>query len=190
MNLLAFAFHTACDCLETLWQQAKPSASDAERFLSGFPPHLLLPRLCLLEAPHRDSDHRQSCATHIEQQVSTPKPAPRWITRAGPTATHWPSPLKCWVSLRRIAAARKQQVLRLGACPPLFSRTRPGIFPAGRRRKWISHTPPPNRERFTLHSEAPVPEEISRSYAGHYCSDDPVHPEGIALTFRNDRLFN
>jgi hypothetical protein len=23
MNLLAFAFHTACDCLETLWQQAR-----------------------------------------------------------------------------------------------------------------------------------------------------------------------
>jgi hypothetical protein len=47
MNLLAFAFHTACDCLETLWQQAKPSACDAQRFLSGFPRHLLLRCLCL-----------------------------------------------------------------------------------------------------------------------------------------------
>jgi CubicO group peptidase (beta-lactamase class C family) len=37
--------------------------------------------------------------------------------------------------------------------------------------------------------EATVPEEILRSYAGHYCSDDPVHPVGITLTFRNDRLF-
>lgn len=37
--------------------------------------------------------------------------------------------------------------------------------------------------------EAPVAEEILRSYAGHYCSDDPVHPVGITLTFRNDRLF-
>jgi hypothetical protein len=54
--------------------------------------------------------------------------------------------------LRRIAAARKQQALRPGACPPLFRRTRPGNFPARRRRKWISHTSPPNRERFTLSS--------------------------------------
>lgn len=36
--------------------------------------------------------------------------------------------------------------------------------------------------------EASVPEEILRSYAGHYRSDDPDHPVGITLTFRDGRL--
>jgi hypothetical protein len=44
---------------------------------------------------------------------------------------------------------QKQQVLRPGACVPLFNRTRPGSFPLGRRRKWISHTPPKPR---TIHA--------------------------------------
>jgi hypothetical protein len=32
MNLLAFAFHTACDCLETLWQQARDAVGTRSRF--------------------------------------------------------------------------------------------------------------------------------------------------------------
>ena len=32
MNLLAFAFHTACDCLETLWQQAREAVGARVRF--------------------------------------------------------------------------------------------------------------------------------------------------------------
>ena len=32
MNLLAFAFHTACDCLETLWQQAREAIGNRSRF--------------------------------------------------------------------------------------------------------------------------------------------------------------
>ncbi len=32
MNLLAFAFHTACDCLETLWQQAREAIGTRSRF--------------------------------------------------------------------------------------------------------------------------------------------------------------
>ena len=32
MNLLAFAFHTACDCLETLWQQAREAVGARIRF--------------------------------------------------------------------------------------------------------------------------------------------------------------
>ena len=91
--------------------------------------------LFLQEAPHRDSDHRQGCATHIEQQVSILRGTPRWISRAGPTATHWPSPLKGWVSPRRFADERKQQVLRLGACPPLFNRTQPLKLPGGTTEK-------------------------------------------------------
>jgi hypothetical protein len=114
-------------------------------------PYVVFASSCLFlqEAPHRGSDHRQSSATHIEQRVSKSRGTPRWVTRAGPTATHWHSPLKCWVSLGWIADARKQQVLRLGACPPLFNRTRPGNFPAGRRKRWISHAP---RESRTIHA--------------------------------------
>ena len=37
--------------------------------------------------------------------------------------------------------------------------------------------------------QAPVGEEILSSHAGHDCSDDPVHPVGITLTFRNHRRF-
>lgn len=37
--------------------------------------------------------------------------------------------------------------------------------------------------------EAPVGAEILSSHAGHHCSDDPVHPVGITLTFRNHRRF-
>lgn len=33
MNLLAFAFHTACDCLETLWQKARQTLRARARFL-------------------------------------------------------------------------------------------------------------------------------------------------------------
>ena len=32
MNLLAFAFHTACDCVETLWQQARTAIGARTRF--------------------------------------------------------------------------------------------------------------------------------------------------------------
>ena len=32
MNLLAFAFHAACDCLETLWQQAREAIGTRSRF--------------------------------------------------------------------------------------------------------------------------------------------------------------
>ena len=32
MNLLAFAFHTACDCLESLWQQAREAVGARARF--------------------------------------------------------------------------------------------------------------------------------------------------------------
>jgi hypothetical protein len=32
MNLLAFAFHTVCDCLETLWQQAREAVGARARF--------------------------------------------------------------------------------------------------------------------------------------------------------------
>ncbi len=32
MNLLAFAFHTACDCLATLWQQAREAVGARARF--------------------------------------------------------------------------------------------------------------------------------------------------------------
>src|SRR5665213_1020541 len=32
MNLLAFAFHTACDCMETLWQQARKAIPTRSRF--------------------------------------------------------------------------------------------------------------------------------------------------------------
>ena len=35
MNLLAFAFHTACDCLETLWQQAREAVGARCTLLSG-----------------------------------------------------------------------------------------------------------------------------------------------------------
>jgi hypothetical protein len=57
--------------------------------------------LFLQEAPHRDSDHRQSCDPHTEQQVSISRRTLRSITRAGPTANHWHSPLECWASSRR-----------------------------------------------------------------------------------------
>jgi hypothetical protein len=32
LNLLAFAFHTACDCLEILWQQARQAVGARARF--------------------------------------------------------------------------------------------------------------------------------------------------------------
>jgi len=32
MNLLAFAFHTACDCIEILWQQAREAVGTRVRF--------------------------------------------------------------------------------------------------------------------------------------------------------------
>ena len=107
--------------------------------------------LFLQEAPHRESDHREGCAPDIEQPVSISRGTLGWITRAGPTATHWHSLLECWASPRRIWDAGKQEVLRLCACPPLFNRTRPGGLPARRPRKWISHAGSPNRERFMLH---------------------------------------
>jgi hypothetical protein len=148
MNLLAFAFHTACDCLETLWQQARQALGTRKGFFQDF--HAICSYVVF------------ACWKHLMETLITGKAAPptqnrryppnaahRWITRAGPIAAYWPSPSKCWVSLRRIAAARKQQVLRLGACAPLFSRTRPGNFPEGRRRKWISHAPPESR---TIHA--------------------------------------
>jgi hypothetical protein len=34
-----------------------------------------------------------------------------------------------------------------------------------------------------------VPEEVLRSYAGHYSSEDTFHPVVIILTFRNGRLY-
>jgi hypothetical protein len=45
------------------------------------------------------------------------------------------APLKCWVFLGRNADERKQQGLRLGACPPLFNRTWPLKLPGGTREK-------------------------------------------------------
>jgi hypothetical protein len=36
MNLLAFAFHTACDCLETLWQQARQALGTRKGFFQDF----------------------------------------------------------------------------------------------------------------------------------------------------------
>ena len=36
LNLLAFAFHTACDCLETLWQQAREAIGTRSRFFQDF----------------------------------------------------------------------------------------------------------------------------------------------------------
>jgi len=36
MNLLAFAFHTACDCLETLWQQAREAIKTRSGFFQDF----------------------------------------------------------------------------------------------------------------------------------------------------------
>ena len=33
MNLLALAFHTACDCLETLWEQARSAVGASMRFI-------------------------------------------------------------------------------------------------------------------------------------------------------------
>jgi hypothetical protein len=38
MNLLAFAFHTACDCLETLWQQARQALATRKGFFQDFHP--------------------------------------------------------------------------------------------------------------------------------------------------------
>lgn len=35
MNLLAFAFHTACRCLETLWQQARQAKGSRTRFFEN-----------------------------------------------------------------------------------------------------------------------------------------------------------
>jgi hypothetical protein len=35
-NLLAFAFHTACDCLETLWKQAREAIGARSRFFQDF----------------------------------------------------------------------------------------------------------------------------------------------------------
>jgi hypothetical protein len=32
MNLLAFAFHAACDCIETLWQQARQAIGTRSGF--------------------------------------------------------------------------------------------------------------------------------------------------------------
>jgi len=46
MNLLAFAFHTACDCLETLWQQARAAVGARARFfqdLHTITTYVLLP---------------------------------------------------------------------------------------------------------------------------------------------------
>jgi hypothetical protein len=40
MNLLAFAFHTARDCLETLWQSARQALRILKRATSWFPPTL------------------------------------------------------------------------------------------------------------------------------------------------------
>jgi len=37
--------------------------------------------------------------------------------------------------------------------------------------------------------EVPIAGEILRGYAGHYRSDDPVHPVNVTLTFRDGRLF-
>jgi hypothetical protein len=66
----------------------------------------------------------------------------------------------------QIAAAGKQQVLQLGACPPLFGRTQPGNLSAGRRRKWISHAPPGSR---TIHASFRTagPERWKDSSDGH-----------------------
>ena len=35
-NLLAFAFHAACDCLETLWQQAREALGTRKGFFQDF----------------------------------------------------------------------------------------------------------------------------------------------------------
>jgi hypothetical protein len=37
--------------------------------------------------------------------------------------------------------------------------------------------------------EIKVAEGILRGYAGHHCSDDPKHPVGVTLKFRDGRLF-
>jgi hypothetical protein len=46
MNLLAFAFRTVCDCLETLWQQARTAIAARARFfrhISTISAYLLFP---------------------------------------------------------------------------------------------------------------------------------------------------
>jgi hypothetical protein len=46
MNLLAFAFHTACDCMEILWQQARQTVGTRKGFfldLHTITAYLLLP---------------------------------------------------------------------------------------------------------------------------------------------------
>lgn len=48
MNLLAFALHTACDCLETLWQQAREAVGGRARFFSGSTHHHRLRPLPLM----------------------------------------------------------------------------------------------------------------------------------------------
>ena len=51
MNLLAFAFHTACDCLETLWQQAREAKGSRTRFfehLRTISAYLVFPSWCSL----------------------------------------------------------------------------------------------------------------------------------------------
>jgi hypothetical protein len=174
-NVLALAFHTARDRLETLWQQAKPSAWTLKGFFQDFDAicsYLVIASCCLdlQEAPHQDSDQRQSSATHIEHQVSTSQVVPQLITRAVPTATHRPSPLKCWVSPRPIMAARKQQVLRLGAAHDCLA----GYGLEGSR--WgdgesVFRIRPPNREQSALQNCG------NESYRGPLVRIQPTSPK-------------
>jgi hypothetical protein len=69
MNLLAFAFHTACDCLENLWQQARATVGARARFFQDLTYHLRLRPPSHLAQPHQHARLRQS-ASHLELLLS------------------------------------------------------------------------------------------------------------------------
>lgn len=52
MNLLAFAFHTACDCLETLLATSPRGHREAITILPRTPHHLRLRRLPQMDQTH------------------------------------------------------------------------------------------------------------------------------------------
>ncbi len=64
MNLLAFAFHTPCDCRENLWKQAREEVA-ARSLLSGPTYHHSLPPVSIMAWLHDYGRHRKSTA-HLE----------------------------------------------------------------------------------------------------------------------------
>jgi hypothetical protein len=61
MNLLAFAFHTVCDCLEALWAKARLAKRARTRFFEHANNHGLS-GLSRLANPHDNPHHLKTAA--------------------------------------------------------------------------------------------------------------------------------